>query len=62
MAGGLVIAVEDGFALLDQGWLQLRQVAVIGHTAPRARFNDGKCDPEGRFLAGTMAYDLTPEA
>lgn len=23
---------------------------------------DGKCDPAGRFLAGTMAYDLTPGA
>jgi len=60
--GGLVVAVEDGFALLDQGLQQLRQVAVIEHTAPRARFNDGKCDPAGRFLAGTMAYDLTPQA
>jgi len=41
--GGLVLAVEDGFALLDP-------------------FNEGKCDPAGRFLAGTMAYDLTPGA
>jgi sugar lactone lactonase YvrE len=60
--GGLVIAVEDGFALLDQGWQRLHQVAVIKHARPRARFNDGKCDPAGRFLAGTMAYDLTPGA
>ena len=60
--GGLVIAVEDGFALLDRGWQRVRQVAVIGHAGPRARFNDGKCDPAGRFLAGTMAYDLTPGA
>jgi sugar lactone lactonase YvrE len=35
---------------------------VIEHTVPRARFNDGKCDPAGRFLAGTMAYDLTSGA
>ena len=26
------------------------------------RFNDGKCDPAGRFWAGTIAYDVTPEA
>jgi sugar lactone lactonase YvrE len=27
---------------------------------PSNRFNDGKCDPTGRFLAGTMAIDETP--
>ena len=57
--GGLVLAVEDGFALLDPAWQRLDQVAVIEHPGPPARFNEGKCDPAGRFLAGTMAYDLT---
>ncbi len=61
-AGGLVLAVEDGFALLDPGWQRLEQVAVIDHAGPPARFNEGKCDPAGRFLAGTMAYDQTPGA
>jgi len=60
--GGLVLAVEDGFALLDPGWQRLDQVAVIEHPGPRARFNEGKCDPAGRFLAGTMAYDETAGA
>jgi len=60
--GGLVLAVEDGFALLDPAWQRLDQVAVIAHPGPPARFNDGKCDPAGRFLAGTMAYDQTPGA
>jgi sugar lactone lactonase YvrE len=60
--GGLVLAVEDGFALLDPGWERVEQVAVVEHPGPRARFNDGKCDPAGRFLAGTMAYDLTSGA
>jgi sugar lactone lactonase YvrE len=60
--GGLVLAVEDGFALLDPGWRRLDQVAVIEHPGPPARFNEGRCDPAGRFLAGTMAYDLTPGA
>jgi sugar lactone lactonase YvrE len=60
--GGLVLAVEDGFALLDPGWRRLDQVAVVEHPGPPARFNEGKCDPAGRFLAGTMAYDLTPGA
>ena len=26
------------------------------------RMNDGACDPEGRFWAGTMAYDESPAA
>jgi sugar lactone lactonase YvrE len=60
--GGLVLAVEDGFALLDEDWQRLDQAAVVEHPGPRARFNEGKCDPAGRFLAGTMAYDLTPGA
>jgi sugar lactone lactonase YvrE len=59
--GGLVLAVEDGFALLDKDWQRVAQ-AVVEHPGPRARFNEGKCDPAGRFLAGTMAYDLTPGA
>jgi sugar lactone lactonase YvrE len=58
-SGGLVLAVEDGFALLDEDWQRVGQ-AVVEHPGPRARFNEGKCDPAGRFLAGTMAYDLTP--
>jgi sugar lactone lactonase YvrE len=60
-SGGLVLAVEEGFALLDKDWQQVGQAAVK-HPGPRARFNEGKCDPAGRFLAGTMAYDLTPGA
>src|SRR5262249_48796433 len=60
--GGLVLAVEDGFALLAPAWRRLDQVAVIEHPGPPARFNEGKCDPAGRFLAGTMAYDETPGA
>ncbi len=60
--GGLVLAVEDGFALLDPGWQRLDQVVYVEHPGPRAWFNEGKCDPAGRFLDGTMAYDLTPGA
>jgi sugar lactone lactonase YvrE len=60
--GGLVLAVEDGFALLDPAWQRLDQVAVIEHPGPPARFNEGKCDPAGRFLAGTMRYDQTAGA
>jgi sugar lactone lactonase YvrE len=30
--------------------------------APDARFNDGLCDPAGRFWAGTLAADYRPSA
>lgn len=29
---------------------------------PRARMNDGGCDPAGRLLAGSMAFDAAPGA
>ena len=29
---------------------------------PRVRMNDGCCDPRGRLLAGSMAYDATTDA
>ncbi len=31
-------------------------------TVPNIRFNDGKCDPSGRFWVGTLAMDGTPGA
>lgn len=52
--GGLAVAVERGFATLDEdGTLQM--IAEVEADDPRTRFNDGKCDPAGRFWAGTMA-------
>lgn len=57
--GGLVLAVEHGFATLDAGTAR-PLVTVVDD--PNVRFNDGKADPAGRFLAGTMAYDAIPGA
>jgi sugar lactone lactonase YvrE len=52
--GGLALAVEEGFALLDleTGALTLLENPEAGMTVNR--MNDGKCDPAGRFWAGTM--------
>ena len=52
-AGGLVLALESGFALLDRLDAPLRivgQVAAPIHT----RLNDGRVDPQGRFVCGGM--------
>ena len=55
--GGVVLAVEDGFAEID---LESGKLSVISNPEvdkPDNRFNDGKCDPSGRFWAGTMNKD-----
>lgn len=57
-SGGYLLAVENGFAALsDAGELQPLVDLGLG---PTHRMNDGKCDPFGRFWAGTTAYDFTP--
>jgi sugar lactone lactonase YvrE len=56
-AGDLVLAVRDGFARLDLDSGQVRALADVEAELPDQRMNDGKCDPAGRFWAGTMALD-----
>ena len=55
--GGLVLALEDGFGLAGWDGNPVELVAPVVADDPTIRFNDGKCDPSGRFWAGTMAYD-----
>ncbi|GAA4208685.1 SMP-30/gluconolactonase/LRE family protein [Actinocatenispora rupis] len=59
--GGLVVATERGFALLDDPDGPVRQLPEVW-TDPAVRMNDGGCDPHGRFYCGSMAYDATPGA
>jgi sugar lactone lactonase YvrE len=53
--GGYVAALQDGFWVLGAG--EPAPIARVPEAEPGLRFNDGKCDPAGRFWAGTMAYD-----
>ena len=67
-AGGLVVALADGIWTLDlafedgtlvpgpDAW---RSIAPFVD-APDVRCNDAKCDPAGRLLVGTMAFDERP--
>ncbi len=57
---GLVLALRDGFGLLDESSGQVRLIAAVEADVPTNRMNDGKCDPGGRFWAGTMAFEMTP--
>lgn len=60
-SGGFVAALEDGFHAIDPDG-RTEQIAAIDNGSGRLRFNDGACDPAGRFLAGTMAYDVAEGA
>jgi sugar lactone lactonase YvrE len=60
--GGLVLALADGFWLLDAGATAARPHRPVEADRPETRFNDGKVDGGGRFWAGTMAYDQRPGA
>ena len=57
--GGWLLVTGDGFARLDRQGIVAPFLAVTAHR-PELRFNDAKCDPWGRALAGTMRYDETP--
>ncbi|GAB2549739.1 SMP-30/gluconolactonase/LRE family protein [Rufibacter soli] len=53
--GGVVAALQNGFAFLDLENKTLQWVAQVETELPENRMNDGKCDPAGRFWAGTMS-------
>ncbi len=60
-SGGLVVATERTFVLIAPDG------SVDGEVGPvfddeGLRFNDGGCDPAGRFWMGSMAYDGSPGA
>jgi sugar lactone lactonase YvrE len=59
--GGLVVALERSFVLLGAGGEVVAEYGPV-FDDPGIRFNDGGCDPAGRFWMGTMAYDETPGA
>jgi sugar lactone lactonase YvrE len=56
LSGGYVAALESGFyAVADDG--QVEPLVRVDTRTDGLRFNDGACDPQGRFWAGTMAWD-----
>jgi sugar lactone lactonase YvrE len=52
--GGLVLTLKKHFAIFDPATLKLERIAAVECDLPDNRFNDGECDPQGRFWAGTM--------
>ncbi|OUM00810.1 SMP-30/gluconolactonase/LRE family protein [Variovorax sp. JS1663] len=59
-SAAVVVALRNSFARYDFASRALEILATIPVDHPRVRFNDGKCDPAGNFLAGTMHMERRP--
>lgn len=57
--GHLILGTRFNFVDLDPASGQLTDLASLDSELPTNRLNDGKCDPAGRFLAGTMDMNET---
>lgn len=60
-AGGWVAAMESGVfhvELQQDGSTHVRPLAKVNHPRPGMRFNDGRCDRQGRLRASTMLMDM----
>jgi sugar lactone lactonase YvrE len=60
LGGGYVLAAGQGFVFVDDAGATTELATATSRDD--VRMNDGACDPQGRFWAGTMAYDETPGA
>ncbi len=53
-SGGLVLALRSGIYRAGAWGAPLHKLADAPYDTGRQRFNDGKCDPQGRFWAGSL--------
>jgi sugar lactone lactonase YvrE len=54
-SGDVLVALQNGIYAFDIKTGSKKLLADPEADAPNNRFNDGKCDPAGRFWAGTMS-------
>lgn len=55
--GGLILALQHGFAFFNSRTKKIQPICDPDASHQHNRFNEGKCDPAGRFWAGTMDLD-----
>ena len=55
-----IFASKSGIGFLDRATGKIERVVNPEKDLPNNRFNDGKCDPAGRFWAGTMSVTDEP--
>jgi sugar lactone lactonase YvrE len=60
--GGVALAMETGIFRVEhpepgEPLSERALLASVAHPSADMRFNDGRCDRQGRFLAGTMVCD-----
>jgi sugar lactone lactonase YvrE len=64
-AGDWIAGAETGLfqlKLLGEGKVDFQRLAPVAHALPGMRFNDGRCDRQGRFIAGTMLMNMAAAA
>lgn len=58
--GFFLCAFTKHIAIIDADGVRHETLHAVEEQRPDTRFNDGKCDPAGRFWAGTMSTVGTP--
>ncbi|XP_046858948.1 regucalcin-like [Xenia sp. Carnegie-2017] len=60
ITSSLAVTYDRHFAFLDIETGKLEVTKTVDDDKPGNRFNDGKCDPAGRYWAGTMGPEPVP--